>query len=190
MNSTNYVMLNELAESNGIVIFGGESDLNIPIGELRQAFDIRQKIYNRSTPGLSVKNAAALFDKNIAPIMPETVLLHIGEADIDLFEHDSSEFDNQYRELLCHIKSFDKKCRIAVVSLKNHENNIVICEMNRHLNYIADSENCEFEDITGKKVWNPQNTKDISFIYSIGFVRPLNIKRPLYDLVKMIFCFE
>ena len=33
-----YTKLNELAEPNGIVIFGGGEDKSIPIGALRQAF--------------------------------------------------------------------------------------------------------------------------------------------------------
>ena len=35
-----YQKLNELAETNGIVVFGGREDMNIFLGELRQAFAI------------------------------------------------------------------------------------------------------------------------------------------------------
>ena len=54
--------LNKIAESNGIVIFGGGEDKDIPIGELRQAFAIESKLYNRSITGLSAENAVELFD--------------------------------------------------------------------------------------------------------------------------------
>lgn len=186
-----YKKLNELAEQNGIVIFGGSEDMSIPLGELRQAFAIEQKMYNRSFASLSVKDAVAVYDECVASIMPETVLIHMGEADQKFFEEQPSEFDNKYLELISHIKSQNKTCRIAVVSLRNYETNPQIEEMNKHLRYIADSEKCEYGDISSKKVWNPQSTKNtVSFVYDIGFVRPLKNKRPLYDLVKMLFCYD
>ena len=127
----------------------------------------------------------------IAPLAPETVLIHIGEADLTNFAGDPTAFDNQYLELLKAIKARNKKYRIAVVSLKNYENDPQIAEMNKHLKYIADSEQCEYGDISAKKVWDPTASMDAaSFVYSIGFVHPLKNKRPLYDLVKMLFCYE
>lgn len=184
-------MLNELAEQGGIVVFGGSEDLSIPLGELRQAFSVESKMYNRSITGLSVKDAVSVYDEYVAPIAPETVLIHIGEADRKFFEEHPSEFDNKYRELLSHIKSQNKKCRIAVISLRNYESNPQIEEINKHLKYIADIEKCEYGDIANKKVWNPKSTMNaVSFVYDIGFVRPLKNKRPLYDLVKMLFCCE
>ena len=186
-----YQKLNELAEQGGIVVFGGSEDLKIPLGELRQAFSVESKMYNRSIAGLSVKDALSVYDECVAPIAPETVLIHIGEADRKFFEEHPSEFDNKYRELLSHIKSQNKKCRIAVISLKNYELNPQIEEINKHLKYIADFEKCEYGNITNKKVWNPKSTMNtVSFVYDIGFIRPLKNKRPLYDLVKILFCCE
>ena len=89
------------------------------------------------------------------------------------------------------VKAFNKNCRIAIVSLKNYNDDAVIEELNKHLKYIADSEQCEFGDIAKKKVWNPQQTKELSsFLYSMGFARPLNSRHPLYDLIKIVFCFD
>ncbi|MGM9684472.1 MAG: hypothetical protein ACI3XQ_12820 [Eubacteriales bacterium] len=171
------------------MIFGGKEDLNIPIGELKQAFPIEQEIFNRSVEGLSVTNAVDIYDKCVLPLAPETVLIHIGEADIKLFENDSAAFDNKYRELIAHIRTGNKDCRIVAVSLKNYADNPLISEINRHLTYLADSERCEYCDISVKKLWNPKSTKDaISFVYSTGFVHPLKSKRPIYDLVKILFC--
>lgn len=184
-----YLSLNGLAEQDGIVIFGGRDDLNIPLGELKQAFSIEQNIYNRSIDGLSVTEAVPVYDEYVAPLAPETVLIHIGEADLKLFEEDAAVFDNKYQELIAHIRAEKKTCRIVVVSLRNYDNNPLINELNKHLKYMADSEHCEYGDIASKKVWNPKSTKDaISFVYSIGFVRPLKNKRPIYDLVKILFC--
>lgn len=186
-----YAKLNELADQEGIVIFGNGEDKQIPICELRQAFAIESKIYNRSFEDISVKDAVHLYEQGVSSLFPETVLLHLGEADMDFFRENASAFDQKYRELIGFIKKQNKDCRIAVISLKNYDNNAQIGEMNRHLKYIADSEGCEYGDIAEKKVWNPKTTMDVSsFVYSVGFVRPLKNKRPLYDLVKILFCYE
>ena len=186
-----YIKLNELAEQGGIVIFGCGEDVNIPVGEVRQAFSVDAKMYNRSFKNLSITEAEAMYETCIAPINPETVLIHIGEDDLSLFKKDAAEFDTTYRKLIAFIKKQNKKCRIAVVSMREHDNHPIIAEMNHHLKNIADSEQCEYGDIASKKVWNPKSTMDAaSFVYSIGFVRPLRCKRPLYDLVKMLFCYE
>lgn len=186
-----YNVLNDIAVQNGIVIFGGKEDKDIPLCELRQAFAIDSKLYNRSVDGLSVINAITLYDACAAPLIPETLLLHIGEADLNHFEENPADFDQKYRELIAHIRLLNKKCRIAVISLKNYGDDADIAEMNRHLKYIAESEHCEFGDIAAKRIWNPKGTKDVvSFVYDIGFIRPLKNKRPIYDLVKILFCCE
>lgn len=186
-----YTMLNELAEQGGIVIFGCGEDKNIPTCELRQAFSVESKVYNRSFDNISVNDAVNAYEEVVSPLVPETVLLHIGEADRSMFAENSAEFDNKYRKLIEVIRKQNKNCRIAVVSLRNYDNDPLTEEMNKHLRYIADSERCEYGDIAGKKVWNPKAAMDTSsFIYSIGFVRPLRNKRPLYDLIRIIFCSE
>ena len=186
-----YIKLNELAEQGGIVVFGCGEDVNIPVGEVRQAFSVDAKMYNRSFKNLSITEAETMYKTCIAPISPETVLIHIGEDDLSLFKKDATEFDTTYRNLIGFIKKQNKKCRIAVVSMREHDNHPIIEEMNKHLKSIADSEQCEYGDIASKKVWNPKATMSAaSFVYSIGFVRPLKNKRPLYDLVRMLFCYE
>ena len=186
-----YEKLNELAEQGGIVIFGSGADKDIPTGEIRQAFAVESKIYNRSFENLSVTESVSIYEKVIAPLAPETVMIHIGEADLTIFAENPTEFDNKYLELITVIKAQNKKCCIAVVSLKNYDSDPQIAELNKQLKYIADSEKCEYGDISARKVWNPKVSMDAaSFVYSIGFVRPLKNKRPLYDLVKMLFCYN
>ena len=187
----NYTKLNELAEQGGIVIFGDGKDKDIPTCELRQAFAVESKVYNRSFDNLSVNEAVSVYKKVVSPLEPETVLIHLGEADLSTLGVNLTEFDNKYLELIKVIKTQNKKCRIAVISLKNYDNVPQIAELNKHLKYIADSEKCEYGDIATKKVWNPKASMEVaSFVYSIGFVHPLKNKRPLYDLVKMLFCYE
>lgn len=186
-----YTKLNELAEQGGIVILGCGEDTDIPTCELCQAFAVEPKVYNRSFDNISINDTIGVYEKVVAHLAPETVLLHVGEADKSFFTAHPTKFDNKYRELIWFIKSQNKKCRIAVVSLRNYDNDPQIEEMNKHLKYIADSEQCEYGDIATKKVWNPKATMDAaSFAYSIGFVHPLKNKRPLYDLVKILFCYN
>ena len=187
----NYTKLNELAEQGGIVIFGCGVDKEIPTCEIRQACAVESKVYNRSFDNLSVNDALSVYKETVAALSPETVLLHIGETDIEFFAENSAEFDNKYRELIGYIKSQNKKCRIAIISLRNYDYDPQIEVINKHLKYIADSEQCEYGDISAKMVWNPKASMEVaSFVYSIGFVHPLKNKRPLYDLVKMLFCYN
>ena len=185
----NYKKLNKLAENSGIVIFGEAEDRLIPIGELKQAFSLDFPIYNRSFESPSLSRAAEIYVECIAQLNPETIFLHIGLSDIELFTKNPRDFDTQYRRLLDCIKKHDKTCHIIIVSLKNPDNLDLICEINRHLKYIASSEQCEFSDLSANRVWNPIETKSVlSFLYSTGFVRPLDIKRPTYDLTGILFC--
>lgn len=186
-----YLTLNRIAESYGTVIFGGSEAKEIPLCELKQAFELNSFLYNRSFSNLSVKDATQLYDKCIAKLKPETIFLHIGEADLEFFSEHPTNFGQTYRELIEEIKSSNPKCNIVIVSLKNPNENATITELNKHLKYIAESERYEYCDISTKRVWNPRETKDIiSFVYSTGFVRPLKAKKPVYDLVKILFCYE
>ena len=187
-----YATLNTLATSDGIVLFGGTSDKEIPCSELREAFTIKNAIYNRSLTDLSVFQAVDVFDACIYGLDPETVLLHIGAADIRIFAENPQRFDEAYRDLIRHIRSQCPKCRIAVVSFDEEELHFEkVGELNKHLRYIADSERCEFGDIAKKRVWNPGSTRDLSsFIYSIGFASPLKNSRPIYDLTKILFGYK
>lgn len=186
-----YERLNQIAQSKGIVIFGGSDDTDIPLCELRQAFDIEENMYNRSFHELSIEHAIEAYDSCVAPISPETVFIHIGKYDIELLHKNPNLFDSKYLELIEHIRAENKTCRIAVVSMKNYYNDPDIAEMNRHLKFIADSEKCEYGDIATRKVWNPQATRDAaSFVRNISFVRPLKSARPIYDLIRILFCCE
>lgn len=191
LETQRYNKLNALAETDGIVIFGCKEDKNIPTGELCRAFSVDTNVYNRSFEELSVKDAVEVYEQTVAPLNPETLLIHLGEADIEFFTQNPSEFDNKYRELINTVRKHNKKCRISVISLRNYKNDRNIAEMNRHLKYLADSEKCEYGDIASKRVWNPKAEMEaVSFVYSIGFVNPIKNKRPLYDLVKILFCYE
>ena len=182
-----YKTLNSISEQDGIVIFGSTEDIYIPLCELRQAFGIKENCYNRSFENLTISEAFDIYADCVADLSPETILLHIEDA--ESFKTSADKFTADYRKLISQIRKNNKKCRIGIVSAKNYDSNSEIAELNKQLKYIADSEKCEFCDISQKRVWNPQQTKDIvSFVYNIGFVHPLKNKRPLNNLVRLLFC--
>ena len=185
-----YKALNELAECSGIVIFGSGEDADVPLCELKQAFSIDARLYNRSFSSLSIEDAAGAFNACVAPIRPGTVLLHIGSEDLPLFSANPSAFEQKYRDLIAHIRNENKKCRIIVISLKNYENDAAIAQLNKHLAYIADSEKCEFGDIAARRVWNPRSSMETaSFLQNMGIMYPFRNQHPANDLVRMIFCY-
>lgn len=186
-----YQSLNNLAEQSGVVILGEREDISLPLCELKQAFEIESNLYNRSLQHLPIEHAIEVYDACVAPIQPQTVLLHLGESDLDSFTKDSSQFEKQYIDLITHIKTTNKNCRIAIISLKNENNCAAIAELNKHLKYIAETEHCEFGNITSKHVWNPQTTKNtMSFLSSMGLIQPSKNRHLLYDLIKILFCYE
>lgn len=186
-----YPLLNSLAKPDSVVIFGGAEDMNIPLCELKQAFALNASLCNRSVEGLSVRNAREFYDLYVSALHPGCLLLHIGDADMDLFAEDADKFDRLLRDLIHHIKAQDRNCEIAIISVRNPADPDAIAEVNRHLQYIADSERCQYGDITTKRVWNPRETQSVvSFVYSIGFVRPLQNKHPLGDMIKVLFCYN
>ena len=186
-----YKFLNQLAEADGTVIFGTSSDVNIPLGELKQAFALSGSIYNRSFSELSAADAATIYSECVAELYPDIVIVHIGGADVSDFGGKETAFEENYRALIGTIREKNKDCRIVIVSLKNYDNDITVAEINKLLCEIAVSEACEFEDISAKRAWNvKENSETASFIYNIGFDKALNIKRPIYNLVRILFCYE
>ena len=49
-----YKRLNSIASTGGIVIFGANTDREIPVGELKESFNLEYSAYNRSFSNLSI----------------------------------------------------------------------------------------------------------------------------------------
>ena len=117
--------------------------------------------------------------------------LHIGQNDLSLFEKEPSAFDQGYTSLIKHIRNVCKHCSLAIITLRNADNDPLIEQLNKHLAVIAQNEGCELCDIAKQQAWNPRQTKEVvSFLYSMGFVRPLNNKRPVQDVARILFCYN
>ncbi len=185
-----YAQLNNYSKSNGIVIFGGKQDGKLPLCEIKQYFDLDENFYNRSFENLSIIDAIPIYQECIAPLAPESIFLHIGDVDIDLFEKDNTQFDSLYRNLIHHIREGNSECRISVVGLLNKENDATVTNLNRHLQIIAQSEGCEFNAISENSLWSPRATKEISsFLESLGISRGKKLPRNHYDLVRMLYMY-
>ena len=101
--------------------------------------------------------------------------------------NNSALFDTNYFELIQQIKSINKKCRIALISLANPQNNKAISLVNRHIKAIADSEKCSFVNLDNAHLWNPAATKAaVEFAHSMG----LNTRKPLGDVAEILYSYE
>lgn len=185
-----YVALNDLTEGGGVVILGGTQDRQLPVTELKEAFHLDMNVYNRSLTELTVADAIETFDRSAAALKPDYVLLHLGRADLARFSVDAAGFDRDYRALIGHIRSVcGKGTAIAVVSLDNPNHSAMVVEMNRRLQLIAESERCEFCDVRSMS-WKPAAAREtMDFVREVGFMMPLRIKRPVYDVARIFFAY-
>ena len=175
-----YKKLNSIATQQGVVVFGEGNDVNIPVSELKQSFNLDCAVYNRSFPYVSPDNAADLYDKIVKPLNPDTLLLHVSAEYVKL---PSEEFPKKYAELLRHIKSVNKRCRVIVIS--NGSKTI-----DETLKNVAESENCEYVDLLIASAWDPLATKAAAaFVKDMGINRFVD-RQPVFDLIKIFFGFE
>lgn len=172
------------------VLFGGNVAKSIPVDQLCEAFGFDFKIYNKSVENLSLRNAKAQYMMTSETVRPEAVILHLGEADFDMFKQNPSDFDSLYLDFISYLKKTNSKIRIQLVSVGSAGTNQLASDMNRHIKAIADSEKCEFFNMETAKLWKPcSTTAAASFLRRIGFERQLTVKHPLYDTAKAIFSY-
>lgn len=173
-------------KKNSVILLGGTMDKEIPVSKLAKDFNFNFDLYNKSNENLSVANSVEYFKENVARLIPEGILLHLGENDISLFQTDSAAFDNYYLTLIDEIKSVNKNCRIAMLSVNNPNGNKVIALMNAHINAIAQTEKAAFINLENAKLWNPEATKAASdFAYTMG----LKIRKPLRDVAEILYSY-
>ena len=174
-------------EKNAVILLGNGLDTKIPVQSLGKEFKFNFKIYNKSCEKLSFENVKEYFSEAIAPLAPEGIMIHLGENDLNLCMNNSALFDTKYFELIQQIKSINKKCRIALISVANPQNNKAISLVNRHIKAIADSEKCSFVNLDNAHLWNPAATKAaVEFAHSMG----LNTRKPLGDVAEILYSYE
>lgn len=171
---------------NAVILFGGTLDKNIPVADLSREYNFNFDIYNKSCENITLPAALEYFKKNIAKMIPEGIIIHLGENDISLFQNDSAAFDNYYLTLLDEIKAVNKDCRIALISINNPAGNKNLALMNAHINAIAQTEKAVFINLENAKLWNPEATKAANeFAYAMG----LKIRKPLRDVAEIFYSY-
>ena len=174
-------------EKNAVILFGNGLDKKIPVASLGKEFKFNFEIYNKSVEKLSCENAGQYFSQNIAPLSPEGIMIHLGENDINLCVNNSALFDANYLNLIKQIKQCNKKCRIALITVANPQDNKVISQVNRRIKAIADAEKCSFVNLDNAHLWNPAASKAaIEFAHSMG----LNTRKPLNDVAEILYSYE
>lgn len=178
-----YQTLNSFANVGGAVVFGGTADLDVPFDELKQSFNVDYAIYNRSVAGLTVADASSVYDAVVAPLRPSKLLLRLGEADVETFEKNADDFIRLYRATIDHIRSLNKRCEIAIISIGSDAASSTVADMNKRLNALAASERCFFENV---ETTSPTMKETVSFVYSTGFFTPF-VSTPIHSLAKILY---
>ncbi|MDO4507078.1 MAG: SGNH/GDSL hydrolase family protein, partial [Spirochaetales bacterium] len=169
-----------------VVLLGGAYDSTIPVKQLEDDFSLDFELVNKSAAGLSVKNAAEFYLREVEKLKSDGIIIRLGAEDMDLFKASPSEFDSLYLKLLSTIKMFNSKCRIALVSMTNAGKDASVDSMNNHIKAIASSEQAVFVDLAYATLWNPEATKaSVDFARNMG----LTVKKPIFDVAKILYSF-
>ena len=143
-----YCRLNDFAVRNGIVLFGSTFAKDIPVGELRQAFNLDCNIYNRSFADVSVFDAEELLIKCAESLAPSKILLQLGETDLERGYKSVPEIIAAYDSLVKSIKKRNRFTDIVIVSVCENSNGIQPSEFNSQLKKMAKKNKCKFADIS------------------------------------------
>lgn len=173
-------------KKNGVILMGGTLDKAIPVSQLAGEYSFNFEIYNKSDASLNVSNAKNYFEKAISTLAPEGILIHIGENDANLIKTNPSNFDTYYIELIESIRSCNKACRIALVSIDNPNADKSIELINAHIKAIAGAEKATFVNLENAKLWHPESTKAAcNFAHSMG----LKVRKPLNDVAEILYSY-
>lgn len=143
-----YRRLNEFAVRNSVVLFGSTFAKDIPVGELRQAFDLDCNIYNRSFTDVSVFDAEALLIECVESPAPSKILLQLGETDLERGYRSVPEIIAAYDSLVKSIKKRNRFTDIVIVSVCENSNDIQPSVFNSQLENMAKKNKCKFADIS------------------------------------------
>lgn len=183
-------VINKKADSaekkNGVILMGGAIDKAIPVAQLANEYSFNFELYNKSESGLTMSHAKEYFEKTVAPLAPEGLLIHLGENDALFAKTNPSAFDAYYTGLIMSVRSCNKNCRIALVSIDNPNNDKNIELMNAHIKAIAYAENLSYINLENAKLWHPEATKAAcNFAHSMG----LKTRKPLNDVAEILYSY-
>ena len=171
-----------------IAVLGGSTDRQIPVKELSQKFEFNCNVFNRSFENLSIKNAKQAYREYIQPLNAEAIIIHLGEADVEMFQTDQELFDGYYISLITEISENSPNAQILVVSIQNEKSSSVIENMNRHIKAIALSERCDFFNIDNAKLWKPENSKEF-FSFINTFKQKNCVRKTLNEIANVLYSY-
>ena len=183
-------VINKNADSaekkNGVILMGGAIDKAIPVAQLANEYSFNFELYNKSESGLTISHAKEYFEKTVAPLAPEGLLIHLGENDALFAKTNPSAFDAYYTGLIMSVRNCNKNCRIALVSIDNPNNDKNIELMNAHIKAIAYAEKLSYINLENAKLWHPESTKAAcNFAHSMG----LKTRKPLNDVAEILYSY-
>ena len=137
-----FISLNAMAKSSGIVCFGSSTFAKINMLELAMDSGFNVPLYNRSIEDLTLEDAAEVLESAIVPLQPSKIFVNFGESDR---VEDVQEFVARYEWLLLNIHRTCKNCRIYIVSVRSDKS--FAEELNKSLLELSQSTGCRFVDI-------------------------------------------
>ena len=176
----------EPAKKYNIALLGGTYAKDIPAKKIGQDFNFDFEIINRSSFALSIRNAREYFEKYVAGLNSDGIIIQLGKEDRELFKANPSNFDTIYLEFIAAIKECNSKCRLALVSINNTMKDSTIAAMNNHISAIAQAEQAVFVNLENASLWNPKSVQSsLDFAGAMG----LSVKKPIYDVAQVLYSY-
>ncbi len=136
--------INSVAVKGGIVFVGSDFFASLPLTELAQAFQLDEKVYNRSARGAMVADVCGNLEDFVLDLCPCKVFINLG--DIEASEGmETSEFIESFEWLLCCLHN---KCNANIYVVSMAAKSELHDEYNVALKKLCAENGCRFIDIS------------------------------------------
>ncbi len=143
-----YNTLNKYAQPGGTVLFGSTFIKEIPAAELSQSLSFRTPVYNRGITDLSVFDAGYILGSCVFDLMPDRMLMQLGETDLLRGYRSLQDIIYAYDSVIHTARTLDKHCSIVLVSVCCDTPHPLCSELNSRIRLLAKSNKCRYADIS------------------------------------------